>query len=148
MIRILLTLALLISLPCCARDYAPTQPMPATHSGQRVIINSFANETETYVDWGGIRVDGYCDLSSYDSLVVTFRAAGGPGTATPALMSLKIGPTWCAAFTITGEEQAYECHVQVCHVVKCRSAQFTFYMQDTAATARIGDLLVVGWFTC
>jgi len=145
--RFLIPLCLPLLLPGCYRDYTPTQPLPVTHVGQKVIVNAFAGPAETTVNWQGRRIGGFYDFSAYDSLVVTFQAGRVSGGEALVPLSLKIGPAYYAHSVVSGQDQGFEYHVLVPLLAKPQSAALTFIVQDTVSSVLLSNVLVVGWYT-
>ena len=145
--RFLYPLFLLFLFPGCYRDNAPTQPLPVTHVGQKVVVSDFAGSMETYVDWQGRRVGGFYDFSGFDSLVVTFHAGTVSGGGSPVPLSLKIGPSYYANGVVSDPDQGFEYHVLVTQLAKPQSAALTFIVQDTLSSVLLSNFVVVGWYT-
>ena len=140
-------LFLLFLFPGCYRDNTPTQPLPVTHVGQKVVVSDFTGSMETSVDWRGRRVGGFYDFSGFDSLVVTFHARHLPGGAPQVPLSLKIGPSYYAYGVVSDPDQGFEYHVLVSLLAKPRSAALTFIVQDTISSVLLSNFVVVGWYT-
>jgi len=147
MTRILISLCLPLLLSGCYRDYAPTQPLPVMHVGRKIIVNALAGSTETSVNWRGLRIGGYYDFSSYDSLVVTFNALRVQGSAATIPLGIKIGPAFYAYVDLARPVQSFRYTVVVPLIAKPQFAALTFLVRDTVSSIMLSDVVVVGWYT-
>lgn len=129
----------------CERSENPPVAPDVPRYGESLIVNGFDNAVTVYIDNHGYRLAKYFDFSSYDSLGITFTGEQfDPGDeAVP--ISIKIGPSYYARGSVTGQSREYRFVVDVRSLAKPQFAGMSFFIPDSAPPVLLSNLKVIGW---
>jgi hypothetical protein len=142
MIRNLVVCGTLLFLTGC--DIFPRAVGPATTESD-LIIRGF-DETDTVtVGREGIRVGGYYDFSSYDSVRINFSAKRL--SLTPAFdhIQIRIGVACRLSDSLLVAQKDISLFIKPPNIVKPYCAALTFIVPDTGVHLLLSQLRVIGW---
>ena len=144
--RLLLAVAALLLSPGCERSAVDPNGPDTTHPVVQVLIVDGFGELEPQVSLTSmVRLPGYYDLSSFDSIRVSFTAERtASGTRVDHIL-VKVGPACYKQDSLAAPRKDFSVVFMRWELTKSWMNAVSFLTPDQDATLLLSRLKVVGW---
>lgn len=109
------------------------------------MLSSFNPADSVVVGPGGYRVGRYHDFTPFDSVCVNFTAEQLNPDATPAPLSVRVGPVNYYRDTLLTHQKEFWIKVVCADLVKPQGSALMFFATDPERELLLSHLRVIGW---